>query len=248
MRLAGSRFTRGIGMYPGAPDENFAPELVLDTTTYRNLALRRPASHSSSYDYNLTAQLVTDGIRDTNPPQWVAVTTSSQGKLPKTDREILLNHSHLNMLTLEGAHAWVEVELGGGVEAPAVDRLAVFVVMPEQVDAGAMRFTVSSSDDGRTWTEMGSAGAGAALSPANYPPDMVRGTKLYYPSIALKELSKRRFYRVDLALENPKVKPQAESHMTEWKVCQVEFYRGGRARGSRRAVQLYQRVDERGAG
>jgi hypothetical protein len=106
---AGSRFTRGIGMYPGAPDENFAPELVLDTTTYRNLALRRPASHSSSYDYNLTAQLVTDGIRDTNPPQWVAVTTSSQGKLPKTDREILLNHSHVNMLTLEGAHAWVEV-------------------------------------------------------------------------------------------------------------------------------------------
>jgi hypothetical protein len=224
---AGSRFTRGIGMYPGAPDENFAPELVLDTTTYRNLALRRPASHSSSYDYNLTAQLVTDGIRDTNPPQWVAVTTSSQGKLPKTDREILLNHSHVNMLTLEGAHAWVEVEIGGGVDAPAVDRLAVFVVMPEQVDAGAMRFTVLSSEDGRTWTEMGVAGAGAALSPANYPPDMVRGTRLYYPSIALKELSQRRFYRVDLALENPKGKPQAEAHMPEWKVCQVEFYHGG---------------------
>jgi hypothetical protein len=34
--------------------------LVPDTQTYRNLALHRPAYASSRYDYNLTAQLVTD--------------------------------------------------------------------------------------------------------------------------------------------------------------------------------------------
>ena len=30
--------------------------------TYRNIALRRAAFASSGYDYNLTAQLATDGI------------------------------------------------------------------------------------------------------------------------------------------------------------------------------------------
>jgi hypothetical protein len=63
-------FTCGIGIYPGAPSEDFSPEFVRDTSgTYRNLALLRPAFHSSSYDYNLTAQLVTDGISDTRVPE-----------------------------------------------------------------------------------------------------------------------------------------------------------------------------------
>jgi len=220
--VADSTYTRGVGLYPGAPEENFAPTMTLDTTAYRNLALRRPASHSSSYDYNLTAQLVTDGIQDKHLPVWVGVATSTQGTLAKTDREILLNHSHVNMLTLQGTPAWVRVQLGGGVEAPAIDRLAVFMVMPEHVDAAAMRLTVSTSEDGRAWTEMGIAGAGEPLAPGNYPPDMVRGTKLYYPSIALKELSRSRFYQVGFALEPSKA--AAEPTSVPWKVCQVEFY------------------------
>src|SRR5271154_3593270 len=89
-------FTRGIGIYPGAASENFSPEQVIDSSTYRNLALLRPAYHSSSYDYNLTAQLVTDGIKDTHLPQWVATSTSSRGALPKTEREFLLDHSRTN--------------------------------------------------------------------------------------------------------------------------------------------------------
>src|SRR5512136_1284908 len=71
--------TRGVGVYPGDPREDFAPVLVLDTTTYRNLALRRPAFQSSAYDYNLTAQLVTDGVRETTPPRWLETTTSAGG-------------------------------------------------------------------------------------------------------------------------------------------------------------------------
>src|SRR3569623_1458318 len=55
-------YTAGIGVYPGEPSENFDPILVPDTSgTYRNLALLRPAIHSRRYDYNLPAQLVTDG-------------------------------------------------------------------------------------------------------------------------------------------------------------------------------------------
>jgi len=60
-------YTLGVGVYPGDPKENFAPAMRIDSSTYRNLALHRPAYHSSSYDYNLTAQLVTDGIVTIGP-------------------------------------------------------------------------------------------------------------------------------------------------------------------------------------
>ena len=70
-------------MYPGAPAENFNPELVIDSTTYRNLALLRPAYHSSSYDYNLTAQLVTDGLKDTTLPTWISTSASGHRDILK---------------------------------------------------------------------------------------------------------------------------------------------------------------------
>ena len=52
-------YTRGIGVYPGNPDEYSGPEAVTGNAEYRNLALKRAAWHSSSYDYNLPAQLAT---------------------------------------------------------------------------------------------------------------------------------------------------------------------------------------------
>ena len=84
-------YTRGVGIYPGDPREDFSPTLVAAGSTYRNLALRRPAYHSSSYDYNLTAQLVTDGIKDTRLPHWVATSVSFRGPLPKNEREFFLD-------------------------------------------------------------------------------------------------------------------------------------------------------------
>jgi hypothetical protein len=65
-------------------------DAVPDTQTYRNLALHRPAYVSSSHDYNLTAQLVTDGIIDTKSPRWVAVSSSLSGTLARKDREHLI--------------------------------------------------------------------------------------------------------------------------------------------------------------
>jgi Exo-beta-D-glucosaminidase Ig-fold domain len=73
--FAAPQETRGVGIYLGDPSEDFAPLLVRDATTYWNLALHRPAFHSSSYDYNLTAQLVTAGIKDTKLPRRLATGT-----------------------------------------------------------------------------------------------------------------------------------------------------------------------------
>lgn len=52
-----------------------------DKSNYRNIALLRSAFNSSSHDYNLTAQLVTDGIVTDQQPQYLILSTPA-AKLP----------------------------------------------------------------------------------------------------------------------------------------------------------------------
>ena len=84
--LRAQQYTRGIGIYPGNPKEYFGPLMTIDNIHYRNLALHRAAYQSSSYDYNLTAQLITDGLIDKDLPGWVVVSTSNNGILPRDGR------------------------------------------------------------------------------------------------------------------------------------------------------------------
>jgi beta-galactosidase/beta-glucuronidase len=179
-------YTLGVGVYPGNPDENFAPLLRPHSKTYRNLALHRPAFHSSSYDYNLTAQLVTDGIKDTGLPRWVAVSTSQAGLLKKNEREWLLDHNWVTSVDLKGPNGWVQLELDGGDGAPEVDRVDI----DARVRSGSQgpegwTCVVSGSGDGQTWKELGRA-AGAE-----------RPAKEFKPSVALAAPSRTRFYRVE---------------------------------------------------
>ena len=122
--LAAQTYTRGVGVYPGDPREDWAPVLEIDSAAYRNLALHRPAYQSSGYDYNLTAQLVTDGIRDTRQPRWIAVRTSQQGLLPKDQRELLFDDMWPTAVDLKGTHEWLEFEWGGDAP-PEIDRVEV---------------------------------------------------------------------------------------------------------------------------
>jgi len=96
-------YTRGIGIYPGDVKEDFSPEMFIDKSSYRNLAFHRPAYHSSSYDYNLTAQLVTDGVKDLKLPNWVSTSTSQHGTLKKNEREWLIDHNFMTMVNLKSA-------------------------------------------------------------------------------------------------------------------------------------------------
>ncbi len=112
--LSAQDYTLGVGVYPGDPRQNFAPTLRPDPSTYRNLALHRPAYQSSAYDYNLTAQLITDGIKETTLPRWIVVSTSEQGVLKKNEREYLLDGNWVTNVSLAGATAWVQFETDGG--------------------------------------------------------------------------------------------------------------------------------------
>jgi len=185
--VAGAQpYTRGIGVYPGDPKEDFGPALVIDGSTYRNLALHRPAYHSSSYDYNLTAQLITDGIKETALPRWLVTATSEGGVLPKARRELFMDDFDTSNVTLRGAKAWVEFGLEGGDGALEVDRVAVsaHVRSGQQQPAGWICI-VSGSDDRQTWKELGRA-AGTD-----------RPGRDFAPSIAFSAPSRSRYYRVD---------------------------------------------------
>ena len=203
LTLNAQDFTRGVGVYPGDPKEDFGPVMHLDETSYRNLALRRPAYHSSSYDYNLTAQLVTDGIKETRMPRWVATSTSEQGELPKNEREWLLDGNWVTTVNLKGPRGWVEVQIGGG-EAPEVDRIDVDARVLARGEPENWSCTVSGSGDGQTWTELGQADG------------MARPGGELRTSVALSGISRSRFYR--FAFDDPRA--------NGWTVGEVTFFRG----------------------
>ena len=150
-------YTRGVGVYPGDPREDFAATVVPGPQTYRNLALHRPAYQSSAYDYNLTAQLVTDGIRTASLPRWVAVSTSAQGLIRKQDREHLLDHNNTSAVALDGQGGWIEIDLEGGdapLEVDSVELSGLRATADAEKPAG-WRIVVSGSDEGRVWSELG---------------------------------------------------------------------------------------------
>jgi hypothetical protein len=150
------QFSRGIGVYPGDPAQYDGPRMVADKLTYRNLALHRPVYQSSAYDYNLTAQLVTDGIREKNLPQWVVTSTSNKGMLAKTEREVFLDGNPTSAVFLDGAKPWVEVDIEGEGAVPEVDHAEVWIRKPRQRPQDAKwGMRILGSDDRTTWTEVG---------------------------------------------------------------------------------------------
>jgi hypothetical protein len=151
------QYTRGIGVYPGDPKEYTGPTLVPDSA-YRNLALHRPAYQSSAYDYNLTAQLVTDGIKETALPQWIVTSTSDRGILPKNEREVFLDGnvtSSVDVKAVSGQNAWVEFDLEGGGDPPELDRFDLYLRKLRGPLPAGWTYIVLGSDDHAAWKELG---------------------------------------------------------------------------------------------
>jgi len=234
LSFAGEEYNRGVGVYPGNPDENFAPMLVSDVTTYRNLALLRPAYHSSSYDYNLTAQLVTDGIKETNLPRWLVTTLSTTGIAKKNEREFLVDHNSFSAVNLGGPEGWVQFEMAGGDAPLQIDRIEVqariraasapetyFSPNPEQKPAptspGDWNCVVLGSDDGQTWKEFGQATG--QIPPAPAPAMFGPTAALMKITVPFSSLSRSRVYRITLKSTFPGI----------WYVSDVDFFYGNQA-------------------
>ncbi len=213
VRAAGAD-TRGIGVYPGDPAAFDGPTLVPDPATYRNLALHRPATASSNYDFNLTAQLVTDGIVESRLPSWLVSSTSARGILPRSERENLVDGYASTSVEIPGAGGWVQVEQAGRYDAPAVDRFEVLAA-PRTEDRTPQAWTcvVQASDDGQTWRELGRTGATEILAGAGFGrPKIVKTT------FAVAAAGAARYYRIHL--EAPAV--------TAWRVASFDTFAQGR--------------------
>ncbi len=211
--LHAQHYTRGVGVYPGDPKDYNGATMVLDAQTYRNLALHRPAYASSSYDYNLTAQLVTDGIRDVKSPRWISTASSQEGILPRNEREHLVDHNPVSVVYIPGTGGWVQVEPLGRDAPFEVDHIEVSARV-ETADKQPQQWTcvVSGSDDGQTWTELGRTTGTQVLS----SPVWWRAIEIK-PSFMLSAPLRKRVYRVQL--DAPQV--------TRWGVGEVSLFAKG---------------------
>lgn len=146
------KYSRGVGIYPGNPDETFAPELVEDNETYRNVAAFKAAWHSSSYDYNLTAQLVTDGIISTEEPSTINVSTQN-GPLMKNEREWFFDDKPDSKYIVEGNDIYLQFDFNNiDIEA---DRIVLRGdVAIDSQKSGGYEIAAYATTDGVKWEEL----------------------------------------------------------------------------------------------
>lgn len=138
------------GQYPGCPAEDFGPSVQRShSREYRNLALHRPAYHSSSYDYNLTAQLITDGITTSEQPWWIKV-IGPEGEVSKQQREYLLDGMPWSAIKSGDKTVTIQIEMPAyQIEADEVC-LKGRITLPRGKRA-RQEATVLASADGEQW-------------------------------------------------------------------------------------------------
>lgn len=159
--------TRGIGVYPGDPDESAAPSVVKGDDTYRNIAFGRITYQSSSYDYNLTSQLITDGIISDGPVAYVDVTGGGKA-VDKPNHEKLFDGKPDSRIYFDVADPTVQIGFKG---MPVLaDRIEILgsATLPEGKDKTAA-LTVRASVDGVSWTELGKVPAAKLFAPPAAP-------------------------------------------------------------------------------
>jgi hypothetical protein len=212
--FASDDFSRGVGIYPGDPAAFDGPTLAIDAATYRNLALHRPATASSNYDFNLTAQLVTDGIIDDRLPRWLVCSSSAEGILPRSEREHLVDGYVSSGVDLPGPGGWVQIEQAGRYDAPEVDHIEI-VAIPRTEEKKPQHWTclVLASDDGRTWRELGRGEGAESLARETFWSSKVVKTSFDVPTGGTA-----RFYRIEI---------NAPSVAT-WRVASFDTFAHGR--------------------
>lgn len=145
---ASAQLNRPIGQYPGNPNEYYGPKLVQDTS-YRNLALHRTVYQSSSWDFNLTSQLLTDGINDEQMPAWLNVTTPD-GPLPPHKREACLDGNEWTNNIVMGADTWLQYDWENMVID--IDEVEMVCSMAYRDDAPqGYKIRLLTSIDGKKW-------------------------------------------------------------------------------------------------
>ena len=116
-----------------------------------NLARFRPAYHSSSIDYNATAQLAVDGIFETEPACWVEVCGNGGQPLSKREHDLVFDPRPWTSVTEEGPSAELSVRTHGFTEP--VDRISLTwnARLPEGVRSAAYVAGLARLDENGSW-------------------------------------------------------------------------------------------------
>ena len=139
---------RPIGQYPGNPSEYYGPTLV-PGSPWGNIALNRIVYQSSSWDYNLTSQLLTDGIIDDKKPAWLNVTTP-EGPLPPNKREACIDGNEWTCNILMGGDTWIQYDWEG-MEID-IDEVEMVSIMAYRDNAPkGYKIRLLTSKDGKKW-------------------------------------------------------------------------------------------------
>lgn len=200
-------YNLGIGVYPGNPKENYSSSIEFDKTNYTNIALLRPVYGSSSYDFNLTPQLLTDGIIENQLPGWI-VTTTNHGILPRNEREYFIDRNPGRRMEFEEKSFWVQTELAGNFDLPKVDGFKFsgnISIDTLEKEIKSWSFVVKGSNDGLSWKQIAVlsdnkllgdtlTGFRRAIYPQNY--------RLFSISIKLNKDVQYKYYRVDVLSPN----------------------------------------------
>lgn len=149
--LRSDYYTRGIGVYPGSPQEDFSPELLPDEDQYRNLALLRATYQSSAYDYNLTSQLLTDGIVTDRAPQYFDLQTA-EGSVPKREREWMIDGGPYSRNTVRGEEAFFLFSMHNYNKTISRAVVTGTLIYDDKAAQGGYEMTWEASNDGTTWT------------------------------------------------------------------------------------------------
>lgn len=149
---AAQTLSRGIGRYPGNPDEYFAPQMV-PVQKECNLALHRPARASSAFDFCLTPQLVTDGITTAAAPPRLVVKANGT-LLPRREREWAIDGGVYTRNTVTGSRATLQYEWSGArLHASRVHLECVVAFDSTRTDGNyAFRLLAHKPGGGQKWT------------------------------------------------------------------------------------------------
>ena len=218
-------YTRGIGQYPGLPAEDPSPELA-PADEYRNIACLRAAYHSSSYDYNLTAQLVTDGIITSEEPAYMEFTTHD-GDVRLREREWTTDGGPYSKNTLRGADVYMQYAMHNWTEK--VDEITFLgtVAYDDMVATKGYKITFEGSNDGEKWIELGELsgdglpgreGRNVVQTDPNKQTEKIEyHTRSLGERLKLNNVADYAAYRMRLVMEGA----------VEWSFTAVDFFYGG---------------------
>lgn len=220
-------YTRGVGHYPGSPKEDFSPSLVPDRVNYRNIALLRSAFNSSSHDYNLTAQLATDGIITDKQPQYLILSTPL-GEAPRREREWMVDEGPYSRNTLEGGDTYFQFTLANYNQTADKLVLTGNLVYDEKTLKGGYEIICEGSDDGQNWTEVGRLeGKGLPGEAVRYRMPVTDPNKQTEQiSMSVRKLEETISFNKEATYSNYRVvMKMVGAH--SWVLMASDFFRGG---------------------